>query len=880
VRLRRIEAVRFGAFENDTVGDLSDTLTVVHGPNEAGKSTLIALVRSVLYGFHTKSQPDAYLSPAGARAGRLVFEDADGEWAIERLDGPRGGPVAVRTLRGSDRPGLLEELTRGVDESTYQIVFGFGLDEMAKIEEARKDRDSIAGALYAASAGLRVSPESVRKELESERDVLFLPRGERRIGRWLKDLDEVRKRIREAREAGQRFAEDKARLQELQREHDSLKREAEEAQAVTQRIAADLQRVTAAVERAASLARDEASIEEEQSALRAQMASTHVDERLVAAADTLEALTHRVQAVAQAVLDAERHRERARSSAVEFERACASVGLSLETVRAVAVDGPLAAAVRSALEDITRLEAQLTARREAAVRADAAAERARFDAARALEPLGLDASATLHDLERLSIELDASHDAVRARRDRGPAVLMVVLGAFIFVLGGILLKETVSLVAGPVVTALGIFALWREVRTGGGAAQGQDAARQRRLVEIARAAVISRDAAVADAEQARIEAESAEAAVTARKEILARDLEANGLPRDLDASQAVAVLDIVRQAQRHDEDAQAATVEADRSAATVSAFVEEVGSAALAAGFTGSIATFEDAKSALSVLMERLRENRERADRLRKIQAQLAQLEARASELKRQREEAEAQARTILECYEQAYASIEGLRVLLEQARSAEASLVARKEEVAAERSRLEERLESLGSDELASQARLDEAALVCKIEEAVEQFTVLALGVRLLAAAQERYEQERQPDVIKNAARIFGSITGERYRKVVVPVGSGRIEVYDERAEAKDTGKLSKGTAEALYLALRLGLLGRLDGVAPALPVLVDDVLANFDPERLDGALRAITELSQKRQVVFFTCHSDVAERLMAAGPQDAVRIDLDKRR
>jgi hypothetical protein len=67
---------------------------------------------------------------------------------------------------------------------------------------------------------------------------------------------------------------------------------------------------------------------------------------------------------------------------------------------------------------------------------------------------------------------------------------------------------------------------------------------------------------------------------------------------------------------------------------------------------------------------------------------------------------------------------------------------------------------------------------------------------------------------------------------------------VFDASARAKDTGRLSTGTAEQLYLALRLALIGQLGEIGAALPVLMDDVFANFDPERRAGAARRLPSL------------------------------------
>ena len=68
-------------------------------------------------------------------------------------------------------------------------------------------------------------------------------------------------------------------------------------------------------------------------------------------------------------------------------------------------------------------------------------------------------------------------------------------------------------------------------------------------------------------------------------------------------------------------------------------------------------------------------------------------------------------------------------------------------------------------------------------------------------------------------------------------------------------------GTCQQLYLALRIALLECVEGVGNAVPVLADDILVNFDDERRKGAVRALSELAEKRQVILFTCHKEIVE-------------------
>ena len=51
MRLEELYLDGFGRFHEQTIGPLSQHITVIYGPNEAGKSTLLAFIRALLFGF-------------------------------------------------------------------------------------------------------------------------------------------------------------------------------------------------------------------------------------------------------------------------------------------------------------------------------------------------------------------------------------------------------------------------------------------------------------------------------------------------------------------------------------------------------------------------------------------------------------------------------------------------------------------------------------------------------------------------------------------------------------------------------------------------------------------------------------------------------------
>ena len=169
-------------------------------------------------------------------------------------------------------------------------------------------------------------------------------------------------------------------------------------------------------------------------------------------------------------------------------------------------------------------------------------------------------------------------------------------------------------------------------------------------------------------------------------------------------------------------------------------------------------------------------------------------------------------------------------------------------------------------ADELGSR-RQELAALEGRARVLAREWSVRALALRLLSETRSRYERERQPDVVRAASRHFERITGGRYARVMAPPGDGDVRVETHGGEARTSDELSRGTAEQLYLALRFGLIEEFARSAEPLPVVMDDILVNFDVDRASRAAVAIGDLAERHQVLYFTCHRHVAELLDPTG-------------
>lgn len=148
-------------------------------------------------------------------------------------------------------------------------------------------------------------------------------------------------------------------------------------------------------------------------------------------------------------------------------------------------------------------------------------------------------------------------------------------------------------------------------------------------------------------------------------------------------------------------------------------------------------------------------------------------------------------------------------------------------------------------------------------------EYTVHALALHLLRSAREMYERERQPGVLRRASEYFAQMTNGRFSGIRVPFAAERrLEAVEPNGRGVDTAYLSRGTAEQLYLAMRFALAEEY-GARVQLPLVMDDILVNFDEERMQSCLKVLERLSERHQIILFTCHRHIRDAAIRNLPQ-----------
>ena len=163
---------------------------------------------------------------------------------------------------------------------------------------------------------------------------------------------------------------------------------------------------------------------------------------------------------------------------------------------------------------------------------------------------------------------------------------------------------------------------------------------------------------------------------------------------------------------------------------------------------------------------------------------------------------------------------------------------------------------------------KLEELA---RIEEMLEEQK--AIKVELLSldssfqiakeALEKAYEEMKHnisPKFEQNLCEMIGEITDKKYTKVKMNDETGLL-VEVENGEYMPAQRLSVGTIDEMYLALRLSTLSEIS--KENLPILFDETFAYFDENRLKNMLYYLQDKNYNHQIVIFTCSKREEEML-----------------
>ncbi|WP_456276035.1 AAA family ATPase [Bacillus sp. AK128] len=161
--------------------DITDRFHTIIGENEAGKSTIMSFIHSILFGFPLRNQQENRYEPREGMkfGGKITFEtDQHVVFTIERVSGKAAGEVTVYfedgTVGGEDE---LTQLLNGMNKKLFTSIFSFGLQGLQDIQSINGDELS----QYLLSTSILGNDQIIEleKKLTKEMELLFKPSGKK-----------------------------------------------------------------------------------------------------------------------------------------------------------------------------------------------------------------------------------------------------------------------------------------------------------------------------------------------------------------------------------------------------------------------------------------------------------------------------------------------------------------------------------------------------------------------------------------------------------------------------------------------------------------------------------------------------------------------------
>ncbi|MFD4675050.1 AAA family ATPase [Lentzea sp. NPDC058450] len=150
-------------------------------------------------------------------------------------------------------------------------------------------------------------------------------------------------------------------------------------------------------------------------------------------------------------------------------------------------------------------------------------------------------------------------------------------------------------------------------------------------------------------------------------------------------------------------------------------------------------------------------------------------------------------------------------------------------------------------------------AAATAALTEITAEVEAIDLASRYLTAAREKVHSTIAPALEDTLRTWLPTVTDGRYVDAAVDPATLTVRVRTSTESWHQASRLSLGTAEQIYLLLRVALAQHL--ATESCPLLLDDVTVQADDTRTHAVLDLLLQLSADRQIVLFAQDTAVAE-------------------
>ena len=135
-----------------------------------------------------------------------------------------------------------------------------------------------------------------------------------------------------------------------------------------------------------------------------------------------------------------------------------------------------------------------------------------------------------------------------------------------------------------------------------------------------------------------------------------------------------------------------------------------------------------------------------------------------------------------------------------------------------------------------------------------------MELVKEVLTNSYEKMKKSVTPKFTQELSNTISKITNGKYANIIPNDDQGLLVELDN-GNYEPASKLSVGTIDQLYLSLRLSMVEELS--EEKMPIILDEVFAYYDDERLKNALVFLNEKCKNHQILIFSCTNREKEML-----------------
>ncbi|GAB1718793.1 MAG: hypothetical protein NTAFB09_05240 [Nitrosospira sp.] len=220
-------------------------------------------------------------------------------------------------------------------------------------------------------------------------------------------------------------------------------------------------------------------------------------------------------------------------------------------------------------------------------------------------------------------------------------------------------------------------------------------------------------------------------------------------------------------------------------------------------------------------------------------------------------------------------AEVEGHDISATAARLSEIEAIVRDSEPEAETAHAHlleanREFDTMDGNDAAAQAQQEAEELIACIAGHARIYARTRLAEVIVSRVVQAYRERHQRPVLRRAGEIFANITLGSFSGLITDYEDNAQVLLGQRPGATrvDVAGMSQGTRDQLFLSLRIAAIEEHLKQREVIPLVIDDLLVQFDDARASATLAVLAGLSRQTQVLFFTHHEHLCELAASALP------------